>query len=457
MSDVRYHSLRFDAGSCNGCLSCMRACPTQAVRVRRGVARLLPDRCIDCGECIKVCPEGAVLPLTSSLADLTRFDYTIAIPSPALYTQFEGDASPVVVHEALRRCGFDDVAGLSCACGAVTRAIEFVLADRRGPQPMISGFCPTVVRLVQENYPEMVGRLLPVLAPREIAAREAKARVAATTQLPPERIGAVYITPCPAKMVSIIDHPGLDRSHIDAVLSIRDLFQLLVPAVREVRREGIERTEPESSSVMSWAFAIGGPSSLPAEDTMAVAGLPNVIRVLDDIEKGKLGHYALIECHACHEGCVSGALTVENPYVARARAIRLLQTLGGDMSGDGDELLDRHRRGEFLLRRAIAARPAPSTHDLSGAIARMKRRERIRAYLPGIDCGACGSPSCEAFADDVAAGEADEQLCVFVRQRNVEMLVKQLQRLLAREPEGDSPSADTDGRTSPPDAAGERP
>jgi Na+-translocating ferredoxin:NAD+ oxidoreductase RNF subunit RnfB len=87
----------------------------------------------------------------------------------------------------------------------------------------------------------------------------------------------------------------------------------------------------------------------------------------------------------------------------------------------------------------------------------MKRRERIRAYLPGIDCGACGSPSCEAFADDVAAGEADEQLCVFVRQRNVEMLVKQLQRLLAREPEGDSPPADTDGRTSPPDAAGERP
>ena len=431
MTEAHYHSLEFDATRCNGCLACMRVCPTRAVRVRDGQARMLGDRCIDCGECIKVCAEGAVRPLTSSLADLSQFDYTVAIPSPALYTQMESDVSPGVIHEALRRCGFDDVASLSWACSAVTGAIEFFLAEHHGPYPLISGFCPTVVRLIQVNYPDLVSHILPVLAPREVAAREAKARLAVQTGLPRERIGTVYITPCPAKMVSTVDHPGLERSFIDSVLSIRDLFHLLTPAVREVREEGVARREPETAGGMRWAFSIGMPSSLPAEDTMAVAGLPNVVRMLDDIEKGKLGRYALIECHACPEGCVSGALTIENPYVARARAIHLQRSLGEDAPLDRADLLRRHQAGGFLLTRPIGPWPARvADHDLASAIARMKQRERIRAYLPGIDCGACGSPTCEAFAEDVAEGQADEHLCIFVRQRQVSALAKQLARLL---------------------------
>ena len=379
-----------------------------------------------------LCAEGAVRPLTSSLADLTQFDYTIAIPSPALYTQFDADVPPGIIHEALRRCGFDDVATLSWSCSAVTHAIEFVLAEHRDGYPFITGFCPTVVRLIQVNYPDLVGHILPVIAPREIAAREARRHVVAKTGLPPDRIGAVYVTPCPAKMVSIIDHPGLERSHIDSVVSIRDLYHLLKPAVREACEEGVVRREPETAASMSWAFSTDLPSSLPAEDTLSVAGLPSVVRMLDDIEKGKLGRYALIECHACPEGCVSGALTIENQYVARARAIRLRQSLGDDAPLDRADLLRRYQAGEFLLTRPITAwAGAALDRDLAGAITRMKQRERIRQSLPGIDCGACGAPTCEAFAEDVASGQAEEHLCIVVRQRQIESIVKSLARLVA--------------------------
>jgi Na+-translocating ferredoxin:NAD+ oxidoreductase RNF subunit RnfB len=427
MEEGHYHSIRFAAGRCNGCMSCMRACPTQAIRIRRQRAVMLDDRCIDCGECIKVCTQGAVEALTETLSELRKFDYTVAIPSPALYTQFDGDAPPRLIHKALRESGFDAAATLSWSCAAVTRSIELFLSEYRGQYPLISSFCPTVVRLLQVKYPGLLDQLLPVISPREVAAREAKRRTSADTGVAPDRIGAVYVTPCPAKMVSIVDHPGLTRSFIDSAVSIRDLYPVLASAIRLGRSDGPTPPETETAIGLSWAFSIGLPSSLSAEDTMSVAGLPNVIRLLDDIEEGKLRRYAFIEVHACPEGCVSGALTVENPYVARARAIRLRQSLARREPIDDDQIGERWKAGDFRASEPFTARPLhPLDKEISGAITKMKERDRLVAGLPGIDCGACGAPRCSAFAEDVVRGEVDEGQCVFVRERRIEGVVRQL-------------------------------
>ena len=410
--------MRFDDAQCNGCMSCMRVCPTQAVRVRKGRALMLEDRCIDCGECIKVCTQDAVVPLTESVAGLSEFDWKIAIPSPALYTQFDAEIAPRIVLEALRQCGFDEAVSPSAAWREVTAAVEIYLDRYRGQYPLISSICPAVVRLIQVKYPELLDQLLPILAPRELAAREAKRRRSSTAGLESARIGAVYITPCSAKMVSIVDHPGMEHSYIDSAVSMRDLYSLLAAAIQRVRESGVAGPDTETASGLSWAFSLGLPSSLPAEDTMSVAGLPNVVRMLDDIERGRLRRYAFVECHACPEGCVSGALTVENPYVARARAIRLRHSLGEDPAVDRKEIMQRYEAGEFLMTTGIRARPLkPIDREISKAIAKMKERDQIRAGLPGIDCGACGAPSCQAFAEDVVLGETERDLCVVVRHR----------------------------------------
>ena len=425
--DAFYHSIRFDSSQCDGCMLCMRACPTHAIRIRHQLACLLEDRCIDCGECIKVCARSAIVSLTETLADLTKFACTVAIPSPALYTQFDSDITPGVILEALRRSGFDDAATLSWSCGAVTRAIEYFIADYRGHYPLISSFCPSVVRLIQVRYPELLGQLLPILAPREVTAREAKRQKSADTGLSLDQIGAVYVTPCPAKMVSIVDHPGMERSHIDSAVGIGDLFPVLAPLIRDVQRSGAKVPEVETAAGLGWAFSIGLPSSLPAEDTMSVWGLPNVVRILDDIDKGRLSRYAFVECHACPEGCVSGALTVENPYVARARALRLQQSLARRDPVDEPDMRARYKRGEFGTTAPFDARPPrPLDREISGAIVKMKERDRLVGQLPGIDCGACGAPSCGAFAEDVVVGEIDEGACVFVRERRIEDAVRHL-------------------------------
>ena len=50
---------------------------------------------------------------------------------------------------------------------------------------------------------------------------------------------------------------------------------------------------------------------------------------------------------------------------------------------------------------------------VSVAMEKMEQIRRITESLPGIDCGACGSPSCRAFAEDIVAGRAEAGMCVF--------------------------------------------
>lgn len=434
MSEAYYHSLRFDEALCDGCLSCVRVCPTQAVRVRSGLAIMLEDRCIDCGECFKVCAQRAVRPLTGSLAELSKFDYTVAVPSPALYTQFDSSANPGVVLEALRRVGFDDAVGLSKACAAASVAIEQYLADYRGPHPVISSSCPTVVRLVQVKYPGLLDQLLPILSPRDAAARDLKRRKVAETGLPSDRVGIVYVTPCPAKMVSLVDHPGMDHPYFDSVVSFSDLFVHLTAAVAQIEERGDAVNETERATGLSWSLSTGLAGSLPAENTLAVAGLPNVVRILDDIEKGKLGRYTFVDCHACPEGCVSGVLTVEDPYVARARAIRLIRTLGPDRDLNREQVIREYHAGAFRMPHRVIARPMRPLHDdIAVAISRMNERDRLVSSLPRIDCGACGAPTCETFADDVVRGEVGETACVFVREQRIESMVKEFAALVRQQ------------------------
>lgn len=414
------NSVRFDADKCEACRSCMHICPTAAVRIRQGHAVMLEDRCIDCGECIKACPASAIVPLTDQMTDLSRFDYTIAIPSPALYTQFDQSVIPGAIWDALKQCGFDDVECLSQACDAVTLATEIFLGQYRGQRPLISSFCPTVVRLVQVKYPELVEQMLPILAPREISAKNAKARKSAETGLPQDRIAAVYLTPCPSSMVAIAEHPGMDKSYLDASISIGSIFQLIAAAASKIPESQASMDVSETASGISWAFLGGFPISLPAADILSVAGLPNVIRILDDVEKGRLGRYSFIECHACTEGCVAGCLTVENPYVARSKAIKLGQNLPAGPAADRREVEQRYREGYYTMDTPIGSRPVRPLHeDITQAIAKMQEREKLLSELPGIDCGACGAPTCRSFAEDMVLGESQRESCVFLWRQTV--------------------------------------
>ena len=83
------HSVALDIKKCTGCTTCLRHCPTEAIRVRDGHAVINADRCIDCGECIRVCPHHAKKAVCSKLSKMDGFKYKIVLSAPSLYGQFE--------------------------------------------------------------------------------------------------------------------------------------------------------------------------------------------------------------------------------------------------------------------------------------------------------------------------------------------------------------------------------
>ena len=100
-----------------------------------------------------------------------------------------------------------------------------------------------MVLLIQVKYPELVDQLIPIVPPREILAREAKAGYSARAGLAVDRIGTVYLTPCPAKMVTIMNPASAEARSIDTAVSIANLYRPLAAAIARVRGREPETAE----------------------------------------------------------------------------------------------------------------------------------------------------------------------------------------------------------------------
>ena len=87
------HSVLLDESKCTGCTTCLKHCPTEAIRIKNGRALINPQRCIDCGECIRVCPHKAKKAVCGKLANMDRFKWKIALPAPMsgiVHSSFHG-------------------------------------------------------------------------------------------------------------------------------------------------------------------------------------------------------------------------------------------------------------------------------------------------------------------------------------------------------------------------------
>jgi iron only hydrogenase large subunit-like protein len=414
-----YHAHKVDLDRCRGHMTCMRHCPTQAIRVRGGKAFISEELCVDCGTCISVCPSGAIVPITDPVAELSHFKYKVIVPSPVLYSQFESNIHPYIVHLALKKLGFDEIADVGLSSAVLGRALVKYMKKCQGRRPLISSHCPSMLRLIQVKYPDLVELVVPLDVPREVTAKEIRTSFPDKLGLKSEDIGIIYIAPCPAKIVSIKQPAEKAKSWFDGVFSIRDVYSILLPHIVAIKEKFNEKDVPEDFSFNAgWAILGGMTRTVEMENWLAVSGLDHVMKILDDIENSKLRNIDFVEALACMLGCIGGKFNVESPYVARTNSIKQRVKYENRIEIKDEEIEGKLKRGYYFIENPILPRPTKYFDtDLETSIKRMKEKERVYKKLRQIDCGYCGAPTCMAFAEDYVRGEVNLTDCIFLSQK----------------------------------------
>lgn len=410
------HSVTLDKESCTGCTNCVKRCPTEAIRVRDKKASIITERCIDCGECIRQCPHHAKKAVMDPLTVLSNFEYTIALPAPTLYAQFRKVRDRNIILTALKRIGFSDTFEVSSAAEAVSAATREELRNGKIQRPIISTACPTVVRIITARFPSLIENLLPYRAPMELAARWAKQNAMKKTGLSEDKIGCVFISPCPAKATSMKNPLGDAKSYVDAVVSIAEVYPKLQNAIKQIGEpEKLARSGPIG---IGWAMSGGECKGADSLEHLAADGMENVIRILEALEDEKLSRVDFVELNACVGGCVGGVLTVENPFIAKARLDKMIR------ASQSEPLPDDLPENEIQWDDRVEYDPIFQLDtDVFAAMQKMSQVEAIEKLFPGMDCGACGAPSCHALAEDIVMGKATQDQCIFLIQEKLKKLL----------------------------------
>lgn len=410
------HSVYLDEKKCSGCTACLKHCPTEAIRIRGGHASIDTDRCIDCGECIRVCPHNAKKAVCEKLSAMDKFKWKIALPAPSLYGQFDNLEDVDYVLDGLLKIGFDDVFEVSAAAELVSAYTRLYLKTEGVKKPAISSACPVVIRLIGLRFPSLTDNIIHMLPPMEIAAKLARKNAKREhPELSDEEIGVCFISPCPAKVSYVKNGFAGYKSQVDTVVSINDIYFQLIAKMQP--KADVKSLSNSGMIGIGWASTGGEATAIFNESYLAADGIENVIRVLDQVENGNIPPLEFIELNACSGGCVGGVMTMQNPFIAKAR----LQTLRRYLPVSQNFL----SKEESYIPESYIFNEIPTYHPisrLSDSMAESMRMmadiQKLRDTLPGIDCGACGAPNCRAFAEDSVRNRSCGAKCPLYKEED---------------------------------------
>lgn len=410
------HSVVLDVAKCTGCTACAKHCPTEAIRIIDGHAQINTDRCIDCGECIRICPQEAKKAMSSKFEHYLHYKWKIALPAPSLYGQFDGLDDVDTVLQGLLDIGFDDVYEVSKAAEFVSSYTRTYLKRDDIQKPVISSACPVVSRLISLRFPYLKDNLLPILPPVEIAAIQAKEKARREhPELKDEEIGTFFISPCPGKVSYIRNGWGEYKSNVDVVVSMSDIYFMLIGVMR---RDITPTVSTDSGMIgVSWASSGGESAAILNDSYLAADGIRNCNSILDSIENGNIPQLEFVELNACVGGCVGGVMTIENPFIAKTRlqTVRRYMPVCRNFLPPDESTIPE----EFINYTSPAYTPISRLSDnMSESMRMMSMIQKFKSELPGIDCAACGSPTCRAFAEDYVRGlvKNGERQCIVLQQ-----------------------------------------
>ncbi len=416
LGGTKYHALRVDDTKCFGCTHCMQVCPTEAIRIRSGLAEVNNRRCVDCGNCMRACPANAIYILQDDLRQIDHFRYRVALFPSVMIGQFPEEISDNQIYGALLQLGFTHAFEVEQPIAWLMDEMKRYESDQAVRRPVISSFCPAIVRLIQIKYPDLVGNIMPLKAPHELAANYVREELIAQGAQSAE-IGIFYIAPCSAKIAAVRDPMVGDGGIISGVINMDSLYNRVMsllaqnPKVATLSfREGISREG------ILWPLT-RGEARLFKRRSMAVDGIHNVTTILEKVESEQLSDIDFLELRSCDQSCAGGILVSGNRFLTAERLKRRVQRYPRASEVFSNSLHKEKIKPQLRIGKIEQSDAFQLHGDRDKALERMTRMEQIICQLPGIDCGGCGAPNCHALAEDIVTGQARMTDCVHLLQR----------------------------------------
>jgi iron only hydrogenase large subunit-like protein len=395
----------------------MQSCPTEAIRIRNGLAVIDKKRCVDCGQCLRVCPAKAIFVEQDDLDKIKSFKYRVALFPAVTIGQFPENITENQIYAALLKIGFTHLYEVEQPIGFLKESIKEYCRKDKGSRPHISTFCPSVIRLIQIRYPSLLDNLILRKAPHDLGAHLALEQLqqqGATR----EEIGIFYITPCIAKISSVKSPLGERESIVDGIINMNVLYN-------KVRKNISSKDVPDTSDQRQtltrdgilWSLTRGEAKHF-GERSMAIDGIHNVIRFLERLENEEVPDIDFLELRACDQSCAGGNLMAGNRFLTVERLEHRAKRYEPSIKFK-DHPIQKLASGlkSKLISDPINARPVfILDKDRERALEKMSKMQRIICFLPGIDCGACGAPNCQALAEDMINQNAKMSDCVFLQQ-----------------------------------------
>lgn len=425
-----YHALKVDKDICIGCTHCMKACPTEAIRINNGKAEIMNNKCIDCGECFKSCDVHAIFIKQDDFDDLKKYKYRIALVPAIFIGQFIEKYRTSQIYSCLKELGFTHIYEVEHGVSTLLDMTKKYMKNNPEQKFFISPFCPAVIRLIQVRFSSLVKNIIHLKAPLDISSYIVSQRLV-DAGIKRKDIGLFYITPCAAKIAAIKSPVEKNPSPIDGVINMDFLYNKVYSMLKKTEKSINPINHNLTGQDVLWSLS-GGEAINFEGKCFAIDGVKNVIDFLEKLENDEIECDSLIEMRMCNQSCAGGVLNVNNRFIAmerlKNRAI-YLDNIYNDrkksktkLSANFYEKIENLMSIDTIESRSILK----LDDDISKALQIMGNIKKTEKLLPSIDCGICGAPTCSAFAEDIGRGHANIEGCLFFKKDNFEDFHKKI-------------------------------
>ena len=396
--------------NCKNCYKCLKNCLVKSIKYVNDKVEIIEDACILCGVCMTTCPQKAKK-VQNDIEFIKEYienpDITTVVSLDPSYVAAFGENAPALAW-ALKSLGFDYVEEAAIGAKYVTK--EYLRLIKEGKiENIISSACPSINMYVQKYYPDLVKWLAPVMSPALVHGRIIKEQRGSDVKV-------IHLTPCLARIKECEE-----SEYIDGVITYEQLMKWLLDADITPEMELSEEHEDNGfdneagySRIYPIVYGIvydlqhqyckfTGTEYIEGYDLVAVSGLANVTKILDEMQKGNIKH-AFVEAHSCYGGCVNG------PFMPKMRSTGYKARI--EVKNYADSANRSKHYDVSSVKAEYKAMPVhqdmPSEEEIRAILAQIGKYSKAQE----LNCGSCGYATCREKAIAVYQKKAELYICM---------------------------------------------